>query len=144
MLVRNWYCDVLTAALQVGLQGISLSSCLSSLAREERLQTWFRGYGKESAAVLYLLSDHVRVMTGFDFERAVVHPEVNRVGNASHTPFVYLDRTLSERAGHSLLGRNVPVPQPLSQQLRTLDPHISSNTQTTGETWLRSDRKCPW
>lgn len=45
--------------------------------------------GKEICVpVLYLLSDHVRIVTGLDFEGAIVGPEVDRVGDAGHSSLV--------------------------------------------------------
>lgn len=54
------------------------------------LQLW---EGKQ--VYLYLLSDHVGVVTGLDFEGAVVCPEVDRVGDTSNTPFIDLPLMLA-------------------------------------------------
>lgn len=54
------------------------------------LQLW---EGKQAS--LYLLSDHVGVVTSLDFEGAVVCPEVDRVGDTSNTPFIDLHLMLA-------------------------------------------------
>ena len=52
----------------------------------------FRGssLGRKYLDRRYLLSDHLRIMAGFDFERAVVGPQVDRVGDARNAPLVHL------------------------------------------------------
>lgn len=42
------------------------------------------------AAYQYLLSDHVGIMAGFDFEGAVVGPQVNGIRNTGNTSLVDL------------------------------------------------------
>ena len=44
-------------------------------------------------AYSYLLSDHVWVMAGFDFEGAVVGPQINRICDTGHTALIDLDST---------------------------------------------------
>lgn len=39
---------------------------------------------------LYLLSDHIGVVAGLDFEGAIVGPQVNGIGDACYTSFIYL------------------------------------------------------
>lgn len=39
---------------------------------------------------LYLLSDHIGVMAGLDFEGAIICPKVNGIGDACYTTFVDL------------------------------------------------------
>lgn len=46
------------------------------------------GYGKESTFFLYLLSDHIGVVTCLDFEGAVVRPEVDGIGDAGDASLV--------------------------------------------------------
>ena len=39
---------------------------------------------------LYLLSDHIGVVAGLDFEGAIVGPQVNGIGDACYASFIYL------------------------------------------------------
>lgn len=50
------------------------------------------------AAYQYLLSDHVGIVAGFDFEGAVVGPEVNRVRDTRNTSLVDLFALTCQRS----------------------------------------------
>lgn len=47
-------------------------------------------YGKESVSLLYLLSDHIGIMTGFDFECTVICPKIHGICDTGYTTFVDL------------------------------------------------------
>jgi len=61
--------------------------------------------GRKSVRV-YLLSDHVRIMACFNFERAIVCPQVHGVCNTGYAAFENLRRlaatTIRSRATHHL------------------------------------------
>jgi hypothetical protein len=43
----------------------------------------------------YLLSNDIRIVTGFDLESTVLRPKVDRIGNASDTPLIDLATVLA-------------------------------------------------
>jgi hypothetical protein len=47
--------------------------------------------GRKSVHV-YLLSDHIWIMARFDFERAIVRPQIHRVRDAGYAAFENLRR----------------------------------------------------
>ena len=61
----------------------------------QKAMLWFLWLWEGNLVCLYLLSDHIRVMAGLDFEGAIVCPEVNRICDACYTSFVYLRRLAS-------------------------------------------------
>jgi hypothetical protein len=50
---------------------------------------------RKMGARRYLLSNDIRIVTGFDLESTVLRPKVDRIGNASDTPLIDLATVLA-------------------------------------------------
>ena len=98
---------------------------------------------REGNFQVYLLSDHVWIMTCFDLECAIIGPEIHGGCNTGYSTFEYLGKCQHQSAPVRLARLCVLVPsqQLLFQLWRTPSRHISSSNQTTRGTLQESDRK---
>ena len=66
-----------------------------TMAHGQKVMLCFLWLWEGNLVCLYLLSDHIGVMAGLDFEGAIICPQVNGIGDACYTSLVYLRMSAS-------------------------------------------------